>query len=505
MTSRHILAFDLGAGSGRAMLGVLDAGRLHIQELRRFSNAPLNIRGCYHWNVFGLFQEVMESLAACGKALAGARLESIGFDTWGLDFALLAGDGTFLGLPYTYRDSRTEGMMERFLERVPAGRVYELTGIQFMPINTLYQLFALAQSGSPILSCVQDLLFIPDIFNYLLTGEKRTEFTFATTSQLFNPRTMAWEEELFGALGIPRRIMQEVVPPGAIIGKLSPAIGREAGFGQTLVVAPATHDTGSAIAAAPAAGADWAYISSGTWSLMGIESPQALCSDLAREFNFTNEGGVAGTFRFLKNIMGLWLVQQCREAWKAMCEYGYDTLTEMAGASPHFAALIDPNWYGFLNPPDMPAAIRQFCQKTGQPAPASVGATIRCILESLALEYRRVLDQLRQATSRPIGAIHIIGGGTRNRMLCQFTANATGLPVLAGPAEATAIGNILIQALGLGYLGSLAEIRDIVRRSFEVETYTPHDADEWSAAYDRYRRVLPGAEATGSSRRFIRL
>ena len=495
MTSRHILAFDLGAGSGRAILGALDDGRLHIQELRRFSNAPLNIRGSYHWNVFGLFGEVIESLSACKAALADVPLGSIGFDTWGLDYALLAGDGTFLGLPYTYRDQRTEGMMEHFFSRVPARRIYELTGIQFMPINTLYQLSAFARNGSPILSCVNDLLFIPDIFNYLLTGEKRTEFTFATTSQLFNPWTMDWEDELFAALGVSRSIMQEVIPPGEIIGELSPAIGSQTGLGRALVVAPATHDTGSAIAATPAAGVDWAYISSGTWSLMGIETPQAICTDEARELNFTNEGGVEGTFRFLKNIMGFWLVQQCREAWKTKHVYDYDELTALAGASPPFVTLIDPNWREFLNPSDMPEAIRQFCQRTSQPAPASVGATVRCILESLALEYRRVLDQLRQTAPHPIRAIHIIGGGSRNGPLCQFTANATGLPVLAGPAEATAVGNILIQALGLGYLGSLAEIRDIVRRSFEVETYTPRDADAWNAAYARYQEIISSCSA----------
>jgi len=490
VNGKHFLAFDLGAGSGRAILGTLGNGRLNIRELRRFPNAPVNIHGSYHWNIFGLFQEIIVSLKTCAEVLGDVRLESLGFDTWGLDFALLAGDGTFLGLPYTYRDSRTEGMMSRFFERMPAERIYELSGIQFMPINTLYQLFALAQSHSPILPCTDALLFIPDIFHYLLTGKKRTEFTIATTSQLFNPQTMTWEEELFAALGISSSIMQEVVAPGTIIGELTPALCREVDLGPTPVVAPATHDTASAIAATPAAGVDWAYISSGTWSLMGIEMPDAICSDMARELNFTNEGGVAGTFRFLKNIMGLWPVQRCRTAWQADREYDYETLTAMAGAAAPFAALIDPNCHEFLNPPDMPQAICQFCKDTGQKAPADAGAMIRCILESLALEYRRVLNQLRLATGRPISGIHVIGGGSNNRLLCQFTADATGLPVRAGPAEATAIGNILVQAMGLGYLNSLDDIREIVRRSFKVETYTPQGTAEWDVAYGLYRDLV---------------
>lgn len=482
----QFLAFDLGAESGRAILGELREGRLSLREIRRFPNGALNFRGHSHWNVFRLYEEMKESLRACAGEMR-EDLKGIGIDTWGVDFALLAGDGSILGLPYTYRDGRTQGAMEHFFTRLAPERVYRLTGIQFLPINTLFQLFAMVRDNSPLLEVASDLLFIPDLFNYLFTGEKRTEFTFATTSQLYNPWKSDWDDDIFAALGISPAIMQTVVPPGSLIGEISPAICQETGLpGPVPVIAPATHDTGSAVAAVPAAADGWAYISSGTWSLMGIEIPEPICNESAREFNFTNEGGVEGTFRFLKNIMGLWLVQGCRKAWKEARAYSYEELTQMAAASPPFVALIDPDRDAFLNPPDMPAAIRQFCHESGQSVPESPGGVVRCILESLALQYRSVLEQLREMISWPIHTIHVVGGGAQNRLLCQFTADATGLPVVAGPAEATAIGNILVQAIAMGYIGSLAEAREVIRHSFELVRYEPQDGGEWDIAYERF-------------------
>jgi rhamnulokinase len=411
-------------------------------------------------------------------------------------------------MPFAYRDARTEGAMEAFFALIPRARIYELTGIQFLQLNSLFQLFSMARDRSPLLEQASALLFVPDVFNYLLTGEKVTEFTFATTSQLYNPATGQWEQELFQALGVPIGIMQRIVPPGTVIGKLKreTITGGGVAGGELLlydwpVIATASHDTAAAVAAAPGEGADWAYISSGTWSLMGVESRRPIITETTRDLNFTNEGGVGGTFRVLKNIMGLWLLQQCRKAWAAEREYSYEELMEMALAAPPFRALLEPDDATFLNPPDMPEAIAAFCRRTGQRAPAAHGEYVRVILESLALKYRKVLEELRQVRQEPINRIHVIGGGSRNEVLCQFTANTTGLPVIAGPVEATAIGNMLVQALALGLVGSPDEVREIVRRSFPVTRYEPFGSaqdrpfgesqgeQEWEAAYARATEI----------------
>jgi rhamnulokinase len=488
MTGHSFVAIDLGAESGRTILGRLEQGRLTIKEMNRFPNGMLDLHGHLHWNIFRLYEEMIQGLKICATE-KGGHPESVGIDTWGVDFSLLASDGSLLGLPYAYRDRRTDGAMESFFERLPRDRVYELTGIQFLQFNSLFQLHAMQRERSPILDAASDLLFMPDTFNYLLTGEKKTDFTFATTSQLYNPRARGWEGELFDALGVSQTIMQEIVAPGTVIGGLRLAIAEETGTGSIPVVAVASHDTGSAVASVPAEGADWAYISSGTWSLMGVEAKEPLINSLALELEFTNEGGVQGTIRFLKNIMGLWLLQQCRKAWMRDRPYSYDELIEMAEAAPSFAALVDPDCSEFLNPPDMPEAIAEFCSKTGQSAPASPAAFARCILESLALKYRTTLDQLRRIHAQPIERIHIIGGGSQNSLLCQFTANATGVPVLAGPVEATAVGNLMVQALALGHVRSLAEIRDVVRQSFEPVRYEPQDGPAWDKALERFRDI----------------
>jgi rhamnulokinase len=488
-SSHSFLAFDLGADSGRCVAGHLENRKLRIKELSRFANKMVFILGHWHWNIFRLFEEVKKAIKACISE-ADIHPESLAFDTWGVDFALLSRDGSVLGLPYAYRDSRTEGAMEEFFKIIPRERIYQLTGIQFLQLNTLFQLFSMKRDKSPFLEVASDLLFMPDVFNYLFTGEKKTEFTFATTSQLYNPLKKSWDDELFAALGISKSIMQEIISPGTALGGLNRTISQETGLGQIPVIAAASHDTGSAVAAVPAQGGDWAYISSGTWSLMGVESREPIINELALELNFTNEGGVEGTFRFLRNIAGLWLLQECRRAWARERLYSYEELMETASSVSPFKAVIDPDWSGFLNPPDMPEAIGQFCRKTGQKIPDSPAEYVRCILESLALKYRSVLEQLRKVWPRPVRRIHIIGGGVRNPLLCQFTANATGLPAVAGPVEATAIGNIMVQALSLGYVSSLADMREVISRSFEPVCYEPQQTKEWDSAWERFKDII---------------
>jgi rhamnulokinase len=493
MPTTH-LAFDLGAASGRALLGRLDGSRLQVEELARFRNDPLTLGGRQHWNLHRLYEELLACLRRC--AAEGILPDSLGVDTWGVDFGLLAEDGSLLGLPVTYRDPRTSGAMESFFRMVPRERVYELTGIQFLPFNTLFQLEAMVRAGSPLLRIASDLLFMPDLFHHLLTGVRRTEFTFATTSQLFNPTTGAWEGELLEALGLAPTLLQEVVPPATVLGPLQAEVVTATGTGPVPVVAVATHDTGAAVAAVPAEGEDWAYLSSGTWSLLGVEARQPALGPEALAANITSEGGVAGTFRVLRNISGLWLLQECRRCWAATTPdtagaLEYAELIRIAEQAPPFLALVDPDDPSFLNPPDMPTAIAAYCRRTGQPAPQGPGPLTRCILESLALKYRYVLDLLRPLHPRAITRLHVIGGGARNRLLCQLTSEATALPVLAGPVEATAIGNLLLQALALGKLSSHRDLRHVVRESFPLERHEPQDPDRWREPYERFCQLQP--------------
>ncbi|MBM4160144.1 MAG: rhamnulokinase [Ignavibacteria bacterium] len=487
MESQTFVAFDLGAESGRTVAGTLTESKLSVQEVSRFPNEMVLTEGHLHWDIHRLFREMKEGLARC--IMSGMRPRSVGVDTWGVDYGLLDQHGSFVGLPYAYRDHRTDGAMEEVFGKISRERVYELTGIQFMQLNTLFQLFAARRDEPAVLEQARKFLFMPDIFNYFLTGETATEFTFATTSQLYNPRTGQWEQELFLALEVPIALMQKIIPSGTVLGPLSKTVSEEASLGDLVVVSVASHDTGSAIAAIPAESDDWAYISSGTWSLMGVETKQPIISESALHFNYTNEGGVGGTFRFLKNIMGLWLLQQCRKAWLPR-QYSYSELTEMISQAAAFRSLLDPDYPAYFNPPDMPAAIREFCRITSQPVPDSHADYIRCILESLALKYRLVLDQLRTLHHRPINRIHIIGGGAQNKVLCQFTADATGLPVLAGPIEATAIGNVMMQALALRVVGSLSEMRQIIGQSFQPVVYQPRNGELWESAFDHFKAII---------------
>jgi rhamnulokinase len=413
-------------------------------------------------------------------------------DTWGVDFGLIDGAGELVSLPFAYRDLRNIAAMESFLARVPRERVYELTGIQFLPFNSLFQLEALRESDPGLLDRAADLLFMPDLFAFFLTGTRMNEATIASTSQILDPRTGSWCPELLGALGVKPSLFHEPLPPGRIAGRLKPALASAAGLPEIPVAAVASHDTGSAVVAVPARGEDWAYISSGTWSIMGIELPGPLITPRARALNFTNEGGWDRRVRFLKNIAGLWLLQQCRRKWSVERPVSYDDLAAMAAEAHPFRSFVDPDDPVFLNPPDMPAAIRNHCAASGQPVPETQAEIVRCILESLALKYRSVLDELREVSGRPIRRIHIVGGGSRNETLCRFAADATGLPVMAGPVEATAAGNILGQAVALGHLRSPQEIRETIASSFDLLVFEPKPDESWERAYTRFRALGPG-------------
>lgn len=485
----HILAFDLGAESGRAVLGALEGDRLTVHEVRRFPNTPLSLAGHIHWNVYALFDEMKGAMRDAAAAIGG-RPAGVGVDTWGVDFGLLAKDGSLLGLPFCYRDHRNAGAMEDYFKLVPPEALYEATGIQFMPFNTLFQIYAMVRERSPLLDAAHDLLFMPDLFNYLLTGKKAAESTIASTSQMIDPRTGAWIPGLFQAMGLSKAILQPVIAPGTVLGPLAAEVVSATGYRDVPAVATAGHDTAAAVAAVPAEGEDWAYISSGTWSLVGVETRSPIITPRSLVSNFTNEGGLGGTFRFLKNVTGLWLVQGCRKAWLADGPVSYEELAAAAADAPPFAALVDPDDPAFLNPPDMPEAVAAYCRRTGQGPPRSRAALIRCLLESLALKYRLVIEELGAIRERPLSKVHVIGGGSRNALLCRFTADATGLPVLAGPAEATAAGNILVQAMALGRLASPAEIRSVVRRSFGLESYEPSGNAEWDRAYARFRELI---------------
>jgi rhamnulokinase len=485
MSRNHFLAFDLGAESGRAILGTLEGERLVTRELHRFPNGPMSLFGHLHWNVYDLFAEMKKAVRGCVGPV-GIVPDSLAVDTWGVDFGLLNREGTLLGLPFAYRDRRNVWGMKKFLGVVSKEKIYEITGIQFLPFNTLFQIHAQSLENPGLLESASDLLFMPDLLTYFLTGRRTNEATIASTSQLLDPRTRTWSTDLLAALGIEPTFLKTLTPSGTVVGRLLDDVSLETGCPSLPVVATAGHDTASAVAAVPAEGDDWAFLSSGTWSLMGIETPEPIISPKTLAMNFTNEGGMTGTIRFLKNVTGLWLVQQCRKRWGGPESLSYEDLTDAAAEAPAFAAMIDPDDPSFLNPPDMPEAILNFCRRTNQRLPDSNAAIVRCILESLAMKYRIVLDELRSVSPRPIRKIHIIGGGSNNALLCQFTADATSLPVIAGPAEATAVGNILGQALALGAVRSLRDIRVIAASLSELRIYEPRGTSSWDKAYERY-------------------
>jgi rhamnulokinase len=485
----RLLAADLGAETGRVVAGSFDGERLAIEEVRRFSNRPVEIGGTLQWDVRQLYADLLDGIRAAGQIAA------VGIDTWGVDFGLLDRAGHLLGNPVHYRDRRTEGMLEEALRRVPRQEIYSLTGIQFLPINTLYQLLAMVRSRDQQLDTADRLLTMPALLAYWLCGVQADEFTDATTTQCYDPRAGAWATGLLDKLGIPSRIFGEVVPPGTELGSLQ----SELDLGKVKVIAPGTHDTASAVTAVPfEPGRKAAYISSGTWSLVGVEVLHPVINAAALNSNLTNEGGVAGTFRLLKNVMGLWLVQECRRAWTGTsADLPYDDLLRLAEEAPAFGAAIDPDDERLLRPGDMPTRIAALSAENGTAVRPDPGSVVRCIFESLALKYRWTIEQLEQVTGSSIEAIHVVGGGANNRLLCQMTADVCGRPVLAGPVEATAIGNLMVQAITLGLVASLAQARGMVRQSASVATFEPVPSQGWEDAWHRFR----GGQQPGVERR----
>jgi len=482
-----VAAVDLGASGGRVMMGTVGRGQqLELQELHRFPNVPVRVLGTLHWDVLALFQGVLDGLGAAARA--GAGLASLGIDTWGVDYGLLDADGTLLGNPVHYRDTRTEGMAGQVLARVPAAELYAITGIQQLPLNTIFQLAASA--GTPQLAAARTLLMIPDLLAYWLTGQAGAEVTNASTTQLYDVRAQAWATSLMTRVGIPPGIFPPLRRPGDIIGELLPRITTETGLATPVpVLAVGSHDTASAVAAVPAQGPGFAYISCGTWSLVGMELPGPVLSEASFKANFTNEAGIDGTIRYLRNVMGLWLLQESMRTWSARgTPADLDTLLAAAAEAPALRAVIDPDDPHFLTPGDMPGRIAHACRRTGQDPPADPGATVRCILDSLALAYRRTIAEVQELSGRHVDTVHIVGGGARNALLCQLTADACGLPVVAGPVEAAALGNVLVQARALGAApDDLAGMRQLLRQTQNLHRFAPSHgrARAWDEAAGR--------------------
>lgn len=475
-------AVDLGATSGRTILGYFTPDGLEMEEVNRFPNHLIETGGHFYWDIYELYRHIIEGLRAASRK-EGVRITSIGIDTWGVDFVCVGKDGTFLRQPYAYRDPHTTGAPETFFKRVPRSSVYQWTGIQVMNFNSLFQLDTMRRNHDSALEAADKLLFIPDALTYMLTGETVTEYTIASTAQLVNATTRKLEDSLLQEVGLTRSHFGRFVYPGERAGVLTEEVQRLTGLGPVPVIAVAGHDTASAVAAVPAMNRNFAYLSSGTWSLMGVETDVPVINRETEELNFTNEGGVEGTIRLLKNICGMWLLERCRLGWE---EASYPELIAEANACEPFRSLINPDDAVFANPADMEQAIRDYCRASHQPVPETRGQVVRCIFESLALRYRQVLDNLRSLSPRPVEALHVIGGGSRNDLLNQWTANAVALPVIAGPSEATGIGNVMMQALAAGAAADIASMRQLINRSIPLKTFLPEDAEVWDVAYNQF-------------------
>ena len=490
MERRRFLAFDLGAESGRAVVGTLEEGRLSLEEIHRFPNEPVEVGDTLYWDVLGLYGNVLTGMREYRRRF-GESVDGIGIDTWGVDFGLLAADGRLLQNPVHYRDRRTEGILEQLHHRMPAQELFERTGVGIFPISTLCQLLSLRLSESPLLETATTLLMMPDLLAYFLTGKKAGERTNATTTQLYDPGKCRWSEEVFRALDLPLPIMPEVVQPGTMLAGLRASVADDVGLKHAPVIAPCTHDTASAVAAVPAEADDWAFLSSGTWSVLGAPGERVVTSREACSAGVLNEATLEG-FYLCHNIMGLWLLQQARVAWEQDLGkvYSYEELIELARQTTGGGPLLHPDDPAFLAPRNMVQSIRDYCAKTEQPQPEGPGEVTRCILESLALSYRHGLERLSQILGYRFRVLHIVGGGSRNSLLCQFTADATGIPALAGPVEATVAGNVLVQALATGGLSSPTEVRAVVRRSTDLIEYKPHDTAVWQDRYADYLQLL---------------
>jgi rhamnulokinase len=485
LQAHNYLAIDLGAESGRTIVGSIDGKQLTLTETHRFPNTPVHLNDGLHWDVLRLWSDIKEGI---GKS---KPVDCIGLDTWAVDFALLDKNDSMLGNPFHYRDARTDGMLEEAFKVMSRAELFANSGIQFMQLNTLYQLIAEVRSNSALFDVAKTFVTIPDLFNLWLTGELTNEFTNATTTQCFDPRKRDWSTKILDAFNIPSHLFKPVTDSGTQIGTLLPSLAEETTVGEVPVILPACHDTGSAVVAIPAKDEDFAWLSSGTWSIMGAEVREPCLNEKALEYNFTNEGGVFGAWRLSKNIMGLWLVQECRREWlRQGGETSFDALTQAAAEAEAFLSVIDPDDAQFLHPGDMPSRIQKFCADTNQAVPQTKGQIIRVALESIALKYRLVLERLEELTGKRLDPLHIIGGGTKNKLLNQFTADSTGRMVLTGPVEATAIGNILMQAIGMKHLISLVDAREVVRVSFEPEIYEPNRKADWDEAYARLQKVM---------------
>ena len=488
MADKVYLAIDLGAESGRIIAGLWDGRRLRLEEVHRFPNGGVYLGESLRWDVLRLWSEIQHGLTLAGKQF-GRKIVSVGADTWGVDFVLLTKNDEIIGLPYHYRDARTNGMMERAFKQVPRATVFAQTGLQFMQLNTLYQLLAMKAQNPGLLAQADCLLLMPDFLHWCLCGARAVEFTNGSTTQCLHPLKRDWAAGMLKKFGLPTGIFPKIIQPGTKLGLLRKSLADRTGLTGVNVVAPPTHDTASAIVGVPTANtgrANWAYLSSGTWSLMGVEVPKAVLTPRALELNMTNEGGIDGTYRLLKNIMGLWLVQQCKRSFDAAGrKYDYPQLATLAAKAKPLRSIVNVNDPRFLNPPDMPKAIQEFCRETKQPVPKTDGELVRCCYESLALKYLEVLGSLEELTGEKIKIIHIVGGGSQSRLLNQFTADACQRSVLAGPVEATALGNLLTQIRADGELGSLAEMRLVVRHSTKLTNFIPDPKSDWSAAAAR--------------------
>lgn len=484
-----MVAVDLGAQSGRVAVGRFDGDRLSIAEVHRFANVPVRTGGRLQWDILRLYQDVLDGLRAAARE--GADVDSVAVDSWGVDFGLLDRKGRLVQNPVHYRDARRASAVGRVLAEIPARELYERTGIQLMPINSIFELAAMTDEHDPALAIAETLLLIPDLLHCWLAGSRVSEFTNATTTQCFDTKEGRWALELVERLGIPARLFPEVVSPATVLGALSADVAADTSLHRAVTVASATHDTASAVAAVPFRTRDAAYTSLGTWSLVGLEVEQPLIDDRTFAANLTNEGGVAGTFRLLRNVTGLWLLHECRRAWALEGrEYAFGELEALARGAPPLRSLIDPNDPLFDAPGDMPRRVREFCASTRQPEPDEPGAVVRCILESLALKHAQTIQLLGAATDAAPSEIHIVGGGARNELLCRWTADAAGLPVLAGPVEATAVGNLVVQAIALGEIASLDEGREVVRASFPPTSYEPRESADWREARERFERIV---------------
>ena len=490
---KYFFAVDLGATSGRTIIGTLTEGKIELEELTRFDNNLIETGGHFYWDIYALYFEIIKGLKLAAQRELPIR--SIGIDTWGVDFVCVGKDGALLRNPLSYRDPHTFGMMEDYFERaIDKAKVYDITGIQFMNFNSLFQLYAMRKNNDSALAGAEKILFVPDALSYMLTGKMVCEYTIASTSQMLDPRTKQLDEQLLASVGLSRDNFGRMVNPATEIGVLTKEVQQLTGLGAIPVIAVAGHDTGSAVAAVPAKDEKFAYLSSGTWSLMGIETRNAIINDLSYERTFTNEGGIDGTTRFVKNICGMWLYERCRKEWTDAPK-SHTELIAAAMEQPAFQSIINPDDPMFANPASMVEAIKDYCRQTGQHVPEGYAEICRCIFESLALRYRQVFNYLREMASFPIEVLHIIGGGSLNAYLNQFTANSLGIEVLAGPQEGTAIGNIMLQAKASGDVGDIWDMRRIIAASIELKRFEPTDKDQWDNAYGRFLKIVESKQA----------